>query len=58
MPCWQLIDRLPEDLVRANDDRLLTAVCAVLHLQDDVDPDPRVAARLHAQQQDARPLLL
>ena len=47
----------PQNLVRAHDDRLLTAVSAVLHLQHDVDPDPRVAPRLHAQQEDAGPFL-
>jgi len=49
--------RLPEDLIGAHDDRLLTVLHVVLDLQYTMNPQPVARSPLKAQQQDTGSIL-
>lgn len=51
------VSTLPQNLVRADNDRLLRTVIGVLDLQDDMHPCPAVRGCLHAEEKNAGALL-
>ena len=49
---------LPQDLIGANDNGLLSRIRRILHLQNAVNPQPAAVPALQAQKEDARSVLL